>query len=71
MAEIIPFRAPDRHCPRLHIWRGAAGFELHHESATGNSWALLDRFDNREDALSAALDALPIYPGARLGEVAA
>lgn len=71
MADVIPFRAPDRACPRLHVWRGADGFELHHESATGDSWAKLDEFSTREDAVRAALDALPIYPGCKLGEVAA
>jgi hypothetical protein len=70
MAEVIAFPVIDRPCPRLHIWRGADGFELHHENSTGDSWALLDRFPTREDAIRAALDALPIYPGAKLGEVA-
>jgi hypothetical protein len=71
MADVIPFRAPDRLHPRLHVWRAGEVWELHHENRTGDSWALLDRFDTREDAVSAALDALPIYPGTKLGEVAA
>ncbi len=71
MADVITFRAPVRPAPRLHVWRAADAWELHHENSTGDSWALLDRFDTREDAVSAALDALPIFPGAKLGEVAA
>lgn len=71
MADVIAFRAPDRPCPRLHVWRGPDEWELHHESASGDSWALLDRFETHEAAVRAALDALPIFPGARLGEVAA
>ena len=71
MADVIPFRAPDRSCPRLHVWRAGDSFELHHESGTGDSWALLDRFKSRDDALRATLAAMPIYPGAMLGEVAA
>lgn len=71
MADVIPFRAPDRPCPRLHVWRGDDGYELHHESSTGDSWAKLDEFSTREDAVRAALDALPIYLGCKLGEVAA
>lgn len=71
MADVIAFRAPDRLHPRLHVWRGPDGFELHHESSTGDSWAFLDSFTTREDAVSAALEALPIYPGCKLGEVAA
>jgi hypothetical protein len=55
----------------LHVWRADDGYELHHESSTGESWAKLDEFSTREDALRAALDALPLYPGAKLGEVAA
>ena len=70
-AALIPFPSPLRPSPRLHVWRTSEGWELHHENATGDSWALLDRFDTREDAVRAALDALPIWPGARLGEVAA
>jgi hypothetical protein len=66
-----PRIAPDRPAPRLHVWRADDGYELHHESSTGESWAKLDRFSTREDALRAALDALPLYPGAKLGEVAA
>lgn len=71
MADVIPFRAPDRPCPRLHVWRAGEAWELHHENSTGDSWALLDRFDTREYAVSAALDALRLYPGCKLGEVAA
>jgi hypothetical protein len=51
------------------VLRAGDGWELHHESRHGDSWALLDRLDTREDALGAALDALPLYPGAMLGEV--
>lgn len=69
MADVLVFPAPDRACPRLHIWRAGDAWELHHESRNGDSWALLDRLGSREDALSAALDALPLYPGAMLGEV--
>lgn len=69
MADLIAFPVPDRPCPRLHIWRAGDSYELHHESRCGESWALLDRFDTREDAVSAALDTLPIFPGARLGEI--
>lgn len=43
MADVIAFPAPDRPCPRLHIWRAGHGWELHHESSHGDSWALLDR----------------------------
>lgn len=71
MAEVIAFRAPDRLCARLHVLRGGEGWELHHENRTGESWALLDRFDTREDAARGALDALSIFPGAKLGEVQA
>lgn len=63
--------APDRPCARLHVWRGADGFELHHESTSGDSWAFLGSYTSREIALQAALDALRSYPGTRLGEVAA
>jgi len=67
MAEVIPFRAPDRLCLRLHVWRAGDEWELHHESRTGDSWALLDRFATREEAVRAAVDALPIWPDAKLG----
>lgn len=68
----FPLRpAPDRPAPRLHVWRAGDCYELHHESSTGDNWAMLDRFSTREDAVRAALDALPIYPDARLGEIAA
>jgi hypothetical protein len=67
MAEVIRLPAPDRPTPRLHVWRAGDEWELHHESRSGNSWALLDRFSTREDAVRAALDALPIFPGAQLG----
>lgn len=70
MADVIAFRAPDRPRPRLHIWRAGDDWELHHQSASGDAWALLDRFATREDAVRAALDALEIFPGSRLGEVA-
>lgn len=66
-----PRPAPDRPCPRLHVWRAGDCYELHHEGRNGDSWAKLDEFTTREEAVRAALDALPIWPGARLGEVAA
>lgn len=66
-----PRPAPDRPCAKLHIWREGDSWELHHESRTGDSWALLDRFTTREAALRAALDALPLYADTKLGEVAA
>ena len=71
MADVIAFRAPDRPAPRLHVWRDGDGWGLHHQSAHGDSWAKLDEFSTREDAVRAALEALPLWPGAKLGEVAA
>jgi len=71
MADVIAFPVPDRPCARLHVLRWGDGWELHHENSTGDSWVLLDRFHTREDAVQAALTALPIYPGAKLGEVQA
>ena len=71
MADVIAFPVPDRPSPRLHVLRWSDGWELHHENSTGDSWALLDRFGTREDAVRAALNALPFYPGAKLGEVQA
>lgn len=73
MAVIIPFpmhRAGNRETPRLHIWRAGEDYELHHESRSGDSWALLGRFPSREDALQAACEALPIYPGTTLATIA-
>ena len=66
-----PRPAPDRPCAKLHVWREGEGWELHHESRFGDSWALLERFTTREDALRAALDALPLYANTKLGELAA
>lgn len=69
---IVPFpmhRIPPRPTPRLHIWRAGEAYELHHESRSGESWALLDRFPTREEAVRAALDALPLYPEAKLGRL--
>lgn len=68
-AALFAFPARDRPSPRLHIWRAGDAWELHHESRCGDSWALLDRFNGREEALRAAIVALSIYPGAKLGEV--
>lgn len=68
---VIAFPVPDRPCPRLHVWKCGDEWELHHQSASGDSWALVDRFPTREAAVRAALDALEIFPGARLGEGAA
>jgi hypothetical protein len=71
MADVIPFPAPDRPCAKLHVWPGPDGFEVHHESTSGDSWAYLGSYTSREAALAAAIAALPAYPGTRLGEVAA
>lgn len=73
-----PRPAPDRPCPRLHVWRSSgsgdcrdgAEWELHHEGRNSDSWAFLGRYTTREEAVRAALDALPIYPGTLLGEIA-
>lgn len=73
MAVIIPFpmhRAGNRPSPRLHIWRAGEAYELHHESRSGDSWAFLGSFPSREDALQAAAEALPTYPGTTLATVA-
>lgn len=69
MANVLSF--PARPCPRLHVLRAGEEWELHHEGRNGDSWALLERVASREAAISAALDALPLYPGAMLGEVQA
>ncbi len=71
MADVIPFRAPDRPCPRLHVWKCGDEWELHYESRTGDSWAMLQGFSTREDAVRAAIEALGFYPDVKLGEVAA
>lgn len=73
MAVIIPFPtrpAPARPRPRLHIWRDGAEYALHHESRSGDSWALLARYPSREVALQAALHALPLYPDTILATIA-
>lgn len=71
MADVIRLPVADRPCAKLHIWRGADGFELHHSGPHGDSWAYLGSYTSREAALAAAIAALPAYPGTRLGEVAA
>ncbi len=72
MGDVIDFRAraPSvRTSPRLHVWRYGSFWELHHESGSGESWALLDRFETREQAVQEALDALHLWPGAKLGRI--
>jgi hypothetical protein len=66
MADVIAFPVPVCRCALLHVWQAGDGWELHHESRHGDSWALLDRFDTHEAAEAAALEALPHYPGAML-----
>lgn len=71
MADVIAFPVADRPCAKLHVWPGPDGFEVHHSGPHGDSWAYLGSYASREIALQAALDALRLYPGCKLGEVAA
>lgn len=74
MSNVVPLRGNSTRRQShglIHVLANEDGLEVHHESASGGSFALLARFglNERETALRAALDALPTYAPCRLGEV--
>jgi hypothetical protein len=72
MINVVPIKPTSISHGLIHVWRQDTGqFEVHDESASGSSFALLARFasDEREQAVQAALDALPTYAPCKLGEV--
>lgn len=56
MSRIIPFPVPARPYTGTVCVMGnkAAGFEVAHESSTGNSWGEFTTYPSAQDAISAA-----------------
>ena len=53
----------------MHIRLDDYGYYVEHESRTGGSYAVLDRFGTRDEAVAYALSKLRDYSPCRLGEI--
>lgn len=62
-------RAPDEPTPLMHVWRCGDCYEVMQEGRYGDSFGCLGFFPTREEAVRAALDALPDYPETKLGRI--
>jgi hypothetical protein len=71
MSNVVPIKPTSTSHGLIHVLSQGDGLEVLHESASGSSFASLARFgpDEREQAVQAALDALPTYAPCKLGEV--
>jgi hypothetical protein len=71
MNNVVPLRRAWPSHGLIHVLPQGGGLEVLHESASGSSFATLARFgaDEREQAVQAALDALPTYAPCKLGEI--
>lgn len=71
MRNVVPLRRAGPSFGLIHVVAEADGLHVLHESASGSSFAILDKFGahERDAAVRAALDALPTYAPCRLGEI--
>ena len=55
-ARIMSMRLPHREgCGTVHVMLGnVVGFEISHESASGNSWGSFSRYASGQEAITAA-----------------
>jgi len=54
----------------MHVWRSCQDeWTVGHESASGWSWGVFERFPTREQAVARALELLPEYAPCKLGRV--
>ena len=70
MSKVVPIRRTWPSHGLIHVLRHEDGrFEVLHESASGESFALLALFDadERDAAVKAAVDAPPTYAPCKLG----
>ena len=56
MGSVVPFRrTATLYRGTIHVMAGEhGGFEIGHESASGNSWGSFERFDNASEAVVGA-----------------
>lgn len=54
----------------IHVRNDGSSFRVDHEGRSGNSFATLGRFDDRDEAVRFAISELGTYAPCRLGEVA-
>lgn len=71
MSNVHPIRRTWPSFGLIHVIPEDDGLQVLHESASGSSFAILARFGahEREQAVQAALDALPTYAPCKLGEI--
>lgn len=71
MSNVVPIKPTWTSHGLIHVLPLEGGLQVLHESASSSSYAILARFgpDEREQAVQAALDALPTYAPCKLGEV--
>jgi hypothetical protein len=71
MNNVVPIKPTWPSHGLVHVLPEGDGLQVLHESASGSSFAILARFgsDEREQAVQAALDALPTYAPCKLGEI--
>lgn len=53
----------------MHVRLDSFGYYVEHESRSAGSYAILDRFETRQEAVSYALSKLRSYSPCRLGEI--
>jgi len=72
MSNVLPFKRQSHSASHgeLHVWRSCADeWTVGHESASGGSWGVFERYPTREQAVARALELLPVYAPCRLGRI--
>lgn len=69
MGKVVPIRQPDESIGLMHVWLVEGGYQVAHESASGSSFGLFERFDDRDQAIAFALQKLSAYAPCRLGRI--
>jgi hypothetical protein len=70
MGKVVPIRQPDVSIGLMHVWQVDGEYQVAHESASGGSFGLFERFDDRDHAIAFALRQIPKFGRCKLGEIA-
>jgi hypothetical protein len=69
MGKVVPIRQPDESIGLVHVWLVDGEYEVAHESSSGGSFGIFERFADRDAAVAFAVRELPNYGRCKLGRI--